>query len=340
MSVVPKIIRPMRIIALPLTRAAILPTNHSPTNEGGIFDPTLTFYHFQLRSPPGTGLTDRENGKKQGRIKSLVTWVSTKAADTWAGFGRAPEGNWKLRTYQYGERLVDRMDFEELALKGVDPSLGPSITHPQLGSRNEKLAKEAQSNGKTRITIPLVYPPIAHPAATPSTTPHPSLIQLQALLANRKPRHRKGFYTWMMIAPFTAPFMIVPIIPNLPFFFCVWRSWSHYRAYRASQYLENLIDQGAIVPEASEELDKIYAEHDPLQSNTTTSPSDTNTTNPHSSPDSTANPEPAPPPLLLTRAAIPAIVSLFNLTGHSSADMYRALEQARLRSADVGSTRK
>jgi hypothetical protein len=46
------------------------------------------------------------------------------------------------------------MDFEELALKGVDPSLGPSITHPQLGGRNdEKLAKEAQSNGKTRITV-------------------------------------------------------------------------------------------------------------------------------------------------------------------------------------------
>jgi hypothetical protein len=46
------------------------------------------------------------------------------------------------------------MDFEELALKGVDPSLGPSITHPQLGSRSdEKLAKEGQSGGKTRITV-------------------------------------------------------------------------------------------------------------------------------------------------------------------------------------------
>jgi hypothetical protein len=96
MSVVPKIIRPMRIIALPLTRAAILPKNHSPTNAGRISDPALTFYHFQLRSPPGTGLSDGENGKKQGRIKSLVTWVSTKAADTWAGFGKAPEGNWKV----------------------------------------------------------------------------------------------------------------------------------------------------------------------------------------------------------------------------------------------------
>jgi hypothetical protein len=99
MSVVPKTIRPMRIIAFPLTRAAILPKNYAAMNASGTSDPALTFYHFQLRSPPGAGVTDEEKGKKQGRIKSLVTWVSTKAADTWAGFGKAPEGNWKVRGF-------------------------------------------------------------------------------------------------------------------------------------------------------------------------------------------------------------------------------------------------
>jgi hypothetical protein len=45
------------------------------------------------------------------------------------------------------------MDFEELALKGVDPSLGPSITHPHLSSRNdENVGKEIKSN-KQRITV-------------------------------------------------------------------------------------------------------------------------------------------------------------------------------------------
>jgi hypothetical protein len=36
--------------------------------------------------------------------------------------------NAQLKTYQYGERIVDRMDFKELALKGIDPSLGPSLS--------------------------------------------------------------------------------------------------------------------------------------------------------------------------------------------------------------------
>lgn len=123
-------------------------------------------------------------------------------------------------------------------------------------------------------------------------------------------------------------------------------------AYRASEYLETLIDEGAIVPKASEELDKLYAEYDPLKSNTVASTSqssapltsgvNTNPTNQqrpspnsHSSTDSKLS-----SPLLLTGSAIPAVVSLFNLTGHSSADMYRALEQARLRGVDAKSTPK
>jgi hypothetical protein len=37
-----------------------------------------------------------------------------------------------LRTYELGERIVDRIDFEELALKGVDPTLGPSIPNQDI----------------------------------------------------------------------------------------------------------------------------------------------------------------------------------------------------------------
>jgi hypothetical protein len=46
-----------------------------------------------------------------------------------------------LKTYQFGEKLVDRMEFEELALKSIDPSLGPSITQlkrsPVLNEKEE-----------------------------------------------------------------------------------------------------------------------------------------------------------------------------------------------------------
>jgi hypothetical protein len=58
-----------------------------------------------------------------------------------------------LRTYQYGEHLVDRIDFEELALKSVDPSLSPSLSHPQVGSHNEMMGKKDENMGKKRIKV-------------------------------------------------------------------------------------------------------------------------------------------------------------------------------------------
>lgn len=51
----------------------------------------------------------------------------------------------QLKVFQYGERVVDRIDFEELALKGVDPSIGPTVLHPdfsgKVGRKESSLVK-------------------------------------------------------------------------------------------------------------------------------------------------------------------------------------------------------
>lgn len=43
--------------------------------------------------------------------------------------------------YQGGERLVDRLDFEELALKGIDPSLGPTITQRDASGQDVQVVE-------------------------------------------------------------------------------------------------------------------------------------------------------------------------------------------------------
>ncbi|KAG2155905.1 mitochondrial K+-H+ exchange-related-domain-containing protein [Suillus bovinus] len=337
MSTVPKAIRTMRIIALPLSRPKIPPDQGLKPHA--IFNPNrmLIFYHFDLSQGSNVKLQD------QSTIKRAVKWASTKAADLWAGFGKAPEGSWKLRTYELGERIVDRIDFEELALKGVDPSLGPAITHAPKA--NEVNFSEKQSATEA-LRIPLIYPPSIYASLPPADVLHPSIVHLRTLLTSREPRHRRGFWMWMAIAPLTAPFMIVPVIPNLPFFFCVWRSWSHYRAYRTSQYLSSLLDEGLIVPEPSPALDELYASYVPRMDLPTALPprsaaslaADTPNTNngrpfdeptaSSSQPDSSNVPK-SSQGLLLTRKAIPDILELFGLPESSAADMYRAVEQVR-----------
>ncbi|KAF9013178.1 mitochondrial K+-H+ exchange-related-domain-containing protein [Cyathus striatus] len=318
--------RKMRIIAIPLTRPKPgIPSTTRPNS--------LTYYQFQItKSPPSSAdiaLKDQGNRPSWWPEEGVVNWATGKASNIWAGFGKAEGG---LKTYQLGEKLVDRLDFEELALKGIDPSLGPSLT----GS------KKIKEDGEL-VHIPLIYPPSLHSGPG-------SLYELQSLLAYRTPRHRKGFFMWMAIAPLTAPFMIIPIIPNLPFFFCVWRSWSHYRAYKASQYLTNLLESGAIVPEASERLDEIYKHYPPRSSSSSSEPTSnssdagykdsstslpkepTSSIIPSTEPASSQGPEPQHK-LLLTRDAIPAILALFELKSNAGSDMLRAVEQARVRVA-------
>jgi hypothetical protein len=49
----------------------------------------------------------------------------------------------QLKTYRHGEKLVDRIDFEELALKSIDPLLGPKLSSPYF-RHEDKAAGEAQ----------------------------------------------------------------------------------------------------------------------------------------------------------------------------------------------------
>ncbi|KAI0771115.1 mitochondrial K+-H+ exchange-related-domain-containing protein [Trametes elegans] len=290
--------RSMRIIALPLTPPARM--GNGKTAEH------LTYYHF---------VTPPDNLK----TTSWSKWVVAKASDLWAGFGKAPEGHWKRRSFLYGERLIDRLEFEELALKSLDPSLGPKLSNIVHHSEKEEALP----------VVPLIYPP----SACASPLPH-----LQTLVEKRAPRHKKGFWFWLAVSPLTAPFALIPIIPNFPFFFCVWRSWSHYRAYKASQYLHAFLDKGAIVPETSAALDAIYAKYAPGPL-------------PAPSPSAEKAPPPSehasPPPreeeevpagaygarLLLTKEAVPELERTLGLPEDSTfaADVYRAIEQARLR---------
>lgn len=163
----------------------------------------------------------------------------------------------------------------------------------------------------------------------------------------------------MLLAPLTAPFMLIrtslaisicpaslnvlwstAVIPNFPFFFCAWRSWSHYRgavalsslgtlsflqgaAYKASDYLLSLLQRGTIVPHSDANLDSIYAKHatsDTLQEATSSGYG--------AGKDDGTKVEKR---VLLKLDAVPQILELYGLPESAASNMYRAIEQASSR---------
>lgn len=73
----------------------------------------------------------------------------------------------------------------------------------------------------------------------------------------------------------------MPRIPNLPFFYLVFRAWSHWRALSGSKHIEFLLDNKVLKLQPSEILDNIYsARYKPSEavsekSTDTASPEDT-----------------------------------------------------------------
>ncbi|KAG5650483.1 hypothetical protein H0H81_012109 [Sphagnurus paluster] len=148
MSLVPK---SLRIIAVPLTRPRLAtPANAVQASR------ILTYYQFQI-SP--TQPTERLPSSQESKLRwmpegGLGKWITTKAAVTWAGFGKSK--GWKLKIFQGGERLVDRLDFEELALKSIDPSLGPSITQTDMSHKRTEEIKTRHEVLLTRDAVPAI----------------------------------------------------------------------------------------------------------------------------------------------------------------------------------------
>ncbi|KAF8800102.1 hypothetical protein BYT27DRAFT_7200608 [Phlegmacium glaucopus] len=302
-------LRKLRIISIPLTRP-----NASLTLPNSIAKPSrLVYYQFQITVPRLVPASANTNKNRWLPEEGIAKWTMNRAANIWAGFGRKESG-WQPKVYRAGERMVDRMEFEELALKSIDLSMSPSVAQFK--------SSPVPENKNAPLTIPLVFPPSI-------LSPSEVLSELRQYTEHRIPKHRKGFYLWMLIAPMMTPFMIIPIIPNLPFFFCAWRSWSHYRAYRSSQYLQSLLDHDIIVPEASESLDEVYKLYPPTTSPSSLS-SDPIPESNSSIPKTNLEREPQHQ-LLLRPEAVQAILSLLDLEPTTSADLHRALEQARLR---------
>ena len=147
------------------------------------------------------------------------------------------------------------MEFEELALKSIDPSLGPSITQlkrtPVLNEKEEPpkvcfpsrpwpISKYWKSDMNHSFIDffnisafnPLTFKRSVRVACvhrTPDTQAPKRFLRLDVCST-----HHRAFYDYSCVfiagclSQLNSSYFLA-IIPNLPFFFCVWRAWSHYR---------------------------------------------------------------------------------------------------------------
>ncbi|KAF4126652.1 Pfam:DUF2343 [Geosmithia morbida] len=189
-------------------------------------------YAQRLQQQPGTAAAASSTAGYVDRAVEV-------AARKWAQW-ESKESGWQRKVTEYGNHALRRIPYEEWGLKSVPP----------LSSHRRQI----ESTGQDKVQ--LVFPG----GVIPSTKAGPLALKLAT---EREALHRKRLMWCVVAMPFTIPVGILPVVPNLPFFYLVYRSWSHWRAIQGGKHIQWLVQNNLLIDSPSPQLDGLYPEKPP-----------------------------------------------------------------------------
>lgn len=154
---------------------------------------------------------------------SITDRITNKAAETWAKWEEADKG-WRKHLVSWGNSVQQRIPFEEWGLKSI----------PSLNAQR----RLNQSDADKKVDVLFPGNAIRREKLRPL---------LQTIALERQNLHRNKMWWSFIVAPLTAPIALIPLyvsdrmtfnskwadelnrIPNVPFFYLVYRGWSHWR---------------------------------------------------------------------------------------------------------------
>ncbi|KAH9812642.1 Mitochondrial K+-H+ exchange-related [Teratosphaeria destructans] len=170
-----------------------------------------------------------------GKKPPITDRVTNFAADTWAKWEKAEKG-WQKQLTEYGNRMLKRIPYEEWGLKSFPPA-------------TKKRLKEVDE-GKHKFAC-------LYPGAFVKSSKVGEI--LRTLATERQALHSRRMWTCIAWMPVTIPFQIIPVIPNIPFYYAVYRAWSHYRALYGGKLLQHIVDKNLVHATDSRIMDQMYA---------------------------------------------------------------------------------
>jgi len=153
-----------------------------------------------------------------GQKPPLIDRILSKTSETWTKWESADKG-WQKKVTTYGNQLFRRIPFEEWGLK----------TLPPLTKTREK---EMIESGRLRFDV--VFPGKFMRESR-------VLGVLERLAMERQGLHKRKLWQSVAWMPVTVPFALVPVVPNLPFFYLCFRAYSHYRALYGGKLLARVL---------------------------------------------------------------------------------------------------
>ncbi|KHG09627.1 SPAC23H3.12c: Uncharacterized protein C23H3.12c [Gossypium arboreum] len=149
----------------------------------------------------------------------LVDFISNKMNNAWVGLEKAPEGSFKNKLHGFGLQLLARVKPSEILLK--------SISKEARAAKITTYSHE-ENSGQGCVTWFMAF--------------------LRGTVL-----HRKYFYGSVTLLPLTAALAVLPL-PNIPFFWVLFRTYSHWRALQGSEKLLQLVSDNSRAQSFSSEM--------------------------------------------------------------------------------------
>ncbi|KAG6287583.1 hypothetical protein E4U46_004002 [Claviceps purpurea] len=183
------------------------------------------------------------------------------AERTWSNWEKKESG-WQKKVVEYGNHAFRRIPYEEWGLKSV-----PLLSSREQLRRHNAEQGEEQALGQNQDHVDLVFPRSVMSEAQAEDA-------VRRMGSERDGLHRRRMLWCIVGMPITIPFALVPIIPNLPFFYLVYRAWSHWRAIAGAKHIQFLVSKKLLRPTASPVLDALYSQVGAQQKTQTPTSSD------------------------------------------------------------------
>lgn len=148
----------------------------------------------------------------------LVDFAANKMNNSWTALEKAPAGSFKSKIHGFGLRLLSRVKPSEIFLKSI-------------------------SNEITNVEV--LYPPSLNARLVRRRLRH---IALRGTVI-----HKNYFYGSVTLLPLTTAFTVLPL-PNIPFFWILFRTYSHWRALKGSEKLLQLVSDCVEKQKSSNEV--------------------------------------------------------------------------------------
>lgn len=247
----------MRLYLFPITRSRTLiyckrtlPSASSSQSSS----PTSSSASSSTNAPPPSR-TDQIRSWIRLPAGAKIDFITSKANGMWADWESTPTSplQWKKRVTTLGNSLFAKIPYPEWGLKSIPPlSAARAAEETRLAAIDRTSADPALRTRRAAAEVDVVYPARMFRAS-----------DIRAVLGQLASGTNQAFYRkrmWWSVAamPVTIPFAVVPVVPNLPFFYATFRAWSYWRAGGGALHIRHLLEKDLVNAAPSQVLQRLY----------------------------------------------------------------------------------